>query len=288
MPNNLIDIRQTPKYAHYMQSIGWQISNVLINKKKVYYFVKKIKPLLFSFIKIHRNNENISLKTLKGIAKEHKSLWIKISPFKYKQGKNTVIFTRPLIYKFYSPKKIHQDKDHLIATKTIWIDLKLNEKKLLTNMRPKTRYNIGKAQRNKLKPQILFGDKITKTQIKDIYRLWNKNNKQKKLYTPAINELIQLIKAFDKNCFIVQIKKNNGLIAFSLVLLSPNMAFYWHNAGNNLGRKLFAPTLCAWEGIKQSKKLNKSIFDFEGIYDERYARWGKNWKGFSRFKKGFV
>jgi lipid II:glycine glycyltransferase (peptidoglycan interpeptide bridge formation enzyme) len=51
------------------------------------------------------------------------------------------------------------------------------------------------------------------------------------------------------------------------------------------GKKYFAPTLVAWNAIMSSKKEGKKIFDFEGIYDERFPL--NSWKGFSRFKNGF-
>ena len=56
-------------------------------------------------------------------------------------------------------------------------------------------------------------------------------------------------------------------------------------AASDAGKKLFAPTLCAWEAIKLSKKHGSKIFDFEGIYDERFPL--KSWHGFTRFKKSF-
>jgi lipid II:glycine glycyltransferase (peptidoglycan interpeptide bridge formation enzyme) len=50
--------------------------------------------------------------------------------------------------------------------------------------------------------------------------------------------------------------------------------------------KLSAPSLLVWEGVKLAKKKGCKVFDFEGIYDERYKA-TKSWKGFTRFKMGF-
>ena len=66
------------------------------------------------------------------------------------------------------------------------------------------------------------------------------------------------------------------------------MSFYWHNCSTETGKKLFAPTLCVWEVIKESKRRNLQIFDFEGLWDERFPKLNKNWQGFSQFKKGFL
>ena len=331
--NDLIDVRQTSEYASYMQSLGWEIGKLApnhlagedLNTYEVknslkatdfYYFVKKFPLLPFSFIKIHRPPVNIPLSAVKTLAKKQKAIFVKISPSKpipIRDRGSAVSFPPPIIYKFYSPHKLHIDDDPMIATKTIWIDLSKSEEELLNNMKPKTRYNINKCKRSiGLRVGSVFGNKITQEQIKHIYWLWKQNNRRLKLFTPRINELIHIIKSFGRNCFVTTVYRSchslqaeslirnlggscfrrndipNQLSAFCLVLLSPTTAFYWHNASTAEGRKLFAPTLCAWEAILQSKKLGKKIFDFEGIFDERYAQVFRKWKGFSRFKEGFI
>jgi lipid II:glycine glycyltransferase (peptidoglycan interpeptide bridge formation enzyme) len=65
------------------------------------------------------------------------------------------------------------------------------------------------------------------------------------------------------------------------------MAFYWHNGSLDIGKKLFAPTLCIWEAILECKRRRLKVFDFEGLYDERFPNKNTSWKGFSRFKLGF-
>ena len=42
-----------------------------------------------------------------------------------------------------------------------------------------------------------------------------------------------------------------------------------------------------WEAFKLAKKRGCQIFDFEGIYDERFPKAGTAWKGFTKFKEGF-
>lgn len=294
--NHPIDLRQTPEYAGYMQTIGWQTYK---NEGGFNYFVKKFTPFSFSFIKIYRPPAVISFKIVKNLVKKHRALWVKIAPQVYSDKNSVVVFSPPKIYRFLRPNKLLLDIDPYIPTKTIWLNLAPEEKQLLANMKPKTRYNIKKSKSYNLKSKIISGDKLEKKQIHCLYRLWKNNNQKNKLYTPRINELIHLINSFGNKCFVVQVSLTPGvknekipgvdkLLAFSLILTSPNMSFYWHNASTQLGKKLFAPTLCLWEAIKQSKQLKKKVFDFEGIYDERYHRTFKNWQGFTRFKMGFI
>ncbi len=69
------------------------------------------------------------------------------------------------------------------------------------------------------------------------------------------------------------------------MLHADKIAYYWLAAATNLGKKLFAPTLLVWEVLKTAKKNGCEVFDFEGIYDERYPI--KSWLGFTKFKEGF-
>src|SRR4030042_3854512 len=88
--NGLIDIRQTPEYAAYMQKIGWQIRTCHLrgvdldsSEMKIsgfLYFIKKLPLLPFSFIKIHRPAVDISLSAVRQLAHKHHALWIRISP----------------------------------------------------------------------------------------------------------------------------------------------------------------------------------------------------------------
>jgi len=73
--------------------------------------------------------------------------------------------------------------------------------------------------------------------------------------------------------------------AGAIFLIGDEISYYWQAFSNNEGRKNFAQYRIVWEGILWAKKQGAKIFDFEGIYDERFPN--KNWKGFTHFKKSF-
>ncbi len=77
------------------------------------------------------------------------------------------------------------------------------------------------------------------------------------------------------------------MIAAALFLFTPDICHYWHNGSTPEGRSLFAPTVIIAEGIRLAKEKGCKIFDFEGIYDERFPDQTRRWKGFTRFKTGF-
>jgi lipid II:glycine glycyltransferase (peptidoglycan interpeptide bridge formation enzyme) len=79
----------------------------------------------------------------------------------------------------------------------------------------------------------------------------------------------------------------NPMLAAALFLFTRDICHYWHNGSTPEGRSLFAPTLIITEGIKLAQEKGCKIFEFEGIYDERFPDQTKRWKGFTKFKEGF-
>jgi hypothetical protein len=163
----------------------------------------------------------------------------------------------------------------------------------------------------KIKIKIIPGNKINSKQLNNFYQLWSRNKPFGWLFKPSFYELKSLVESFGQKCFFVFVshchsaldaesiqmnfrdscfRRNDktNLAAACLILTSPNMAFYWHNCSNKEGKKLFAPTLCLWTAIKESKKRGLKIFDFEGVWDERYPKLNRGWQGFTRFKLGFI
>lgn len=75
------------------------------------------------------------------------------------------------------------------------------------------------------------------------------------------------------------------LLAGVFSIYTKDTAYYMYAASSTEGKKLFAPTLAAWESIKLAKKRGCKFYDFEGVYDQRFPI--ASWKGFSRFKLSF-
>ncbi len=271
----LIDVRQTTEYAKFMKKIGWKIKKT----GKINIFIKKLPFLPFSVIKILRfstPNKEKFMTDAKKIKKENRALIFKLHPF-------IVSKSDQIVFKNF---KSQQDKNPLVPTKTIWLDLNKKNNQLLKQMKQKTRYNIHLSKSKKITIEIVSGNKIKSQLLNDFYQLWKKNKPFNWLFKPSFRNLQALVSSFEKKCFLVLASKNS-LIAGALILTSKNMAFYWHNCSNKEGKKLFAPTLVIWQAIKEAKRRNLKIFDFEGIYDSRFHKLMKNWQGFSKFKKGF-
>lgn len=166
-----------------------------------------------------------------------------------------------------------------LPTKSLIIDLTKGEKYLLKNFSQKTRYNIKLSKTKNIK--IVKSDNISV-----FTKFWRENFEKKRFpFFSQQKNIAALHKSFGKNSHILLAEKDSKLIAALYILIFDKTAYYMYAASNNEGRKLFAPTLLAWEGIFMAKKSGCKIFDFDGIYDERFPL--KGWLGFTKFKKGF-
>lgn len=257
---NLIDVRQTPQYARFMEKIGWQTHKI----NHIQVFTRKFFWLPFTIKKALRYQPPL-------LPLNAKKFYFRDEPFLIEKITNGRIYFQIF------------NKRTLTPSKTLWLDLTNSLNNLLGNMKPKTRYNLKIVQKNNLQVKIINGGKISPNQLKMFFNLWKKNKPFDWFFQPSFYELKSLVESFGNKCFFVIIPKLAGL----LVLQSPNMAFYWHNCSNKQAKKIFAPTLCVWEAIKESKKRKLEIFDFEGIWDERLPKINLGWKGFSKFKQSF-
>src|SRR5260370_39271191 len=66
-----------------------------------------------------------------------------------------------------------------------------------------------------------------------------------------------------------------------------NVISYFQTGITEKGYNLLANYLLVWEGLKLAKKLKLDVFDFETVYDPRYAKDHVRWKGYTEFKKRF-
>lgn len=269
----MTDIRQTPEYARYMQSLGWKVEKLNCEDRiENFVYLRKI-PLLGWVTKFQRGTISQS------------QFDILNSKFKF-----SAFYLEPLLHTTNSILPGFQPaKSPFLPSKTIHIDLTNSQERLLKEMKPKTRYNIKVAQRN--------GVEIRESKdIDGFVNMWNKSARNRGSWLSQTKEINALWDAFSPN------HKAHLLLAYPpvtyidicnieplagvLLVYSPDTAFYMYAGSTKEGKKLFAPTLLVWEALKLSKKLGLKTFDFEGIYDERYKS-TNNWKGFTKFKEGF-
>lgn len=268
--DNMTDLRQTPLYAKYMQSLGWSVQVTPLHKSVTskgngnYFYLKRI-PLLGNVAKLQRPDGKINLNEIKHLIDKYRISAFYIEP------------SAP-IGKESAKAGFKNAKSSFLPAKTIHIDLTQPERQLLKEMKPKTRYNIRLSQRK--------GVVVKESDdVNAFINLW-KSSARSRLALPQSKEISALWNAFGKNAHLFLAYHNSQLLSGLLIACSPDTGFYMYAASNKDGKKFFAPTLLAWESIKLAKKNRCKTFDFEGIYDSRYSS-TKSWRGFTKFKEGF-
>ena len=254
------DLRQNKNYPFYIQDLGWGVDEY----KGVHIYLKKI--FFWSFVKVQRPTSLIVKEFNSYLLRKYKRSTVYIEPANVKQYEE---FVNSKFKKYNSP---------FLPSKTVQIDLRRSEDQLLKEMHYKTRYNCKKATSDKM--QATRSDSIDK-----FAEFWQRCAGQRGMFLSQKKEIRAIYNAFSKDAVIHYVHINNEWLSAILRISTSNVSYYMYAASTKDGKKLFAPTIITWEAIKAAKKEGKKVFDFEGVFDERFPL--TSWKGFTRFKKGF-
>lgn len=272
------DIRQTLKYSCFLKFFKW---DYLHPSTGVYYFIRRL-PIVGSIIKIEKiDPSKIDFAAIDQLAKKEKTIFVKIEP-------KTTIAQEPEMIKIFSAAGYEKDFWPLSPTSTRVIDLTQTQEEILAGFKPKFRYNLKIANRNKLTVKIIFGDKLINSAILAKFsEVFNLRASEIKSGNHSLTELEYLTKSFGRKLALLWTEKNGQMIAGEMILFTNKAAHYWHNGSTCEARKLFAPTLLVAEAVFLAKKMGCRVFDFEGTYDERFINQTRHWQGFTKFKAGF-
>lgn len=283
----MTDIRQSSLFADFMRDLGWKSEKIA----DFHIYLRKF-PFAGYFAKIPRPNTKLTQKIITELKEKYKIFTLNIAPNldinhpDYYSYKTDLLKTGFKINSFpFNP------------TTTILIDLTKSESFLFRNFSEAKRRAVRKAEKN--------GVTVKETDDFDLLI-----NIRKKQYFPAgfllTDEMNKLWKNFHpENASLLMaysspltpiitspfsaIAKNDYIkpLGGILLLFYDGIAYYWYASALKKGKKLFAPTLLVWEAIKMAKRKGCKILDFEGIYDGRFPKASKSWRGFTKFKEGF-
>lgn len=264
------DIRQSQVFAGYMCNLGWEI--IKIDKFIIYL---RHFPIIGFFAKIPRPNLPINLNKILEFKKSRKIFRLKISPFIDDSDKNYQRYRKQFLQQGFKIENFPFN-----PTTNYLIDLTHTDEKIFNNFTEAKRRAVRRAIKNgiyiKETPDLKSFIEIRKKQYSFVGFL-------------VKSEMIKLWKNLHpKNASLLLAYTNdNHPVAGILLLFYDHVAYYWFASALAIGKKLFAPTLLVWEAIKLAKSKGCKLFDFEGIYDERFPKASKSWKGFTKFKEGF-
>lgn len=276
------DIRQSLQFARFMEDLGWKVEKT----DHGFIYLRKF-PFLGYFAKIPRPHSLLTQEELDKLRMKYNIFKLNISPFLDTNRLQYQTYKRTLLnYGF----KVNQLPFN--PTTTIQIDFKKNNEAIFNDFTEAKRRGVRKAINNGII-------------IKECANLDSFIEIRKKQYFPAGFLIVKEMKALWKNfsprnaSLLLAYQQSsvqmqtitsidiNKSVAGILLLYYDKIAYYWYASALKRGKRLFAPTLLVWEALKLARKKGCEIFDFEGIYDDRFPEASKSWKGFTKFKEGF-
>ncbi len=270
----MIDIRQSSNYAKYLESQGWIVERI----NNTNYFIKKI-PLLGSVLKIQRP-KTVNFETIIKLERKYRVFQtviesdLSFSDWRFKFNHNSLLQNG---YKL--------SRNTYLPSKTIHIDLNQSQDQIFRNFSKDCKYSIRKGEGYKTK------EYSTPTQIKIFHEAWKKSVNFKR-YVPSLQSLLELKKSFpqSKSLFLASYNKSGNIIGGAIFTISSHgvsnyITYYWQGFTNNEGRTSLSQYSLLYQGILWGKKMRCKVYDFEGIYDDRFPI--KSWSGFTHFKKQF-
>ena len=265
----MVDIRQTLQYANYLSSLGWTVERI----DGVNYFVRKL-PLIGSILKIQRP-EKIDFDTIDKLCLKYRVFQVILEPNLTSIVESTSDHNLLLHHGFKLSKSPY------LPSRTLQIDLTQSQKEIEKGFMRNIRTGIRRGKTFPIKSY------STPQELETFHNSWKKSVKLTRFVPPLI-DLINLRKSFPDNYSLFLASHNisgriiGGVIFTRCLHESVN---YMYGFMSKEGRTSLTHASLLYQGILWGKKMNCKIFDFEGIYDDRFPN--KSWLGFSRFKKSF-
>lgn len=257
-----MDIRQSIDYKNYLESQGWIVKRI----DNINYFIRKI-PIIGSVLKVQRPKK-IHFQTIQKLERKYRVFQTIIEP---DLGSSIQV----LLDNGYK-----LSKRPFLPSKTIHLDL---IKPLKFKKETRRCIKIGDKQK--------IIEYSSPSEIKYFHNAWKKSVSFNR-YVPSLQSLENLKKSFPNNhsIFLASHNKLGSIIGGAIFTTSSHgisnyITYYWHGFTNVEGRTSLSQYSLLYSGILWAKKNGSKIFDFEGIYDERFPQ--RSWLGFTHFKKSF-
>jgi len=161
------------------------------------------------------------------------------------------------------------------------LNLRISEEELLTQMKPKCRYNIKLAEKK--------GVDISEIPLKEIntfYKIYNTTVERNKFN----GKNLKFFKKYLEHCgefskiFVAKVGKK--VLASAIIVYFGQRVTYLYGASSNEMREYMAPYALHWHIAKDAQKKGFHEYDFWGIArDEKDEN--HEWHGFTQFKKKF-
>lgn len=215
----------------------------------------------------------VIMKHVDSIAKEFKSLFVRVDPAflvsQHNQNAKDVDDIllgfgrriRPTFFKergFVEAHATYQPHDTLV------IDLRDGEEKILSNMKSKGRYNIKLAQKKGVTTKVYWDDGEHVDRFVELMRVTTARDGfsgHPTLYYKTMMEFL----GPRKQCALILAEYEGEVIAGAMETFYGKKATYYYGASDNKYRNVMSPYLLQWKMIELGMQMNCDYYDFLGI-----------------------
>lgn len=214
------------------------------------------------------------LEAMKKIGQAHNCLFIKLEP---NVGANQAINE-------YLIKQGCKEGRPLFTKYTFQVDLRKSEAELLAGMKPKTRYNIGVAQR--------YGVEVVEDNsgmgVEEFIRLTRETTKRQRFYAhdEQYQRLMWQVLAVGGLARMLMARWQGKVLAAWVVFVFNKVIYYPYGASSSEHREVMASNLMMWEVMRLGKRLGCQTLDMWGALGPEPSQ-KDQWYGFHRFKEGY-
>ncbi len=172
----------------------------------------------------------------------------------------------------------------LFTKHTFQVDLTQTEEQLLSKMKPKTRYNIGVAERNK----VVVREDNSVEMFSAYLELMQETTQRQGFYAHTLDYHRNMWKEMHKAGIarLLTATWNNQVLVAWVVFVFNGVLYYPYGASSSEHREVMASNLMMWEVIKYGKKLGCKTLDMWGALGPD-ADSKDPFFGFHRFKEGY-
>lgn len=172
-------------------------------------------------------------------------------------------------------EKFGQKIKSIQPEKSLFLDLSHSEDELLSQMHPKTRYNIRLAEKK--------GVEIIAGNSDDLLEFWHLLQVTTSRDGFRGHSLAHYQKLLEQGKGAIELwlaRRDGELLAAGLFSFYNGRAVYLHGASSDENRRYMAPYLLQWRMIQRARSFSCHYYDFYGIDEIK-------WPGVTRFKRGF-
>ena len=274
---------QSFAWAQFRADMGYVEEKFEVNNKGYLVLFKKI-PKTNRTIGILTQSNTLN-KTVLGrlamLGKKHQAIFIKIEPYIYesalKENPNKNFRKNLKSFGLVKSKDLYPRFSNII-------DLTKSEKELLLDMKSKTRYNIGLAERKEVEVKIDRED----DSFEEYLKLLEETTDRQAFYAHTKDYQRKMwIQMRDAGmAYIARAVHENETLSAWILFVFNDRLYYPYGASTRRKQNLMASYLLVWEAIRFGKRNRCNEFEMWGCLGPDPDK-DHSWYGLTRFKTGF-